>query len=82
MNVSITASDVARDPTISQRLFEANLSPMKYLLTANPGSLGVYVAFLVFVSACKASDREPLMEFLDLLDVLEGVPPALTRTAH
>ena len=82
MNVSITATDVARDPQISQRLVEANREPIKYLLTANPGSLGVYLAFIVFVSACMAADREPLMEFLELMDVLDGVPPALTRTAH
>jgi hypothetical protein len=82
MSVSITATDVARDPGLSQRLVETNLSPIKYILAANPGSLGVYLAFIVFVSACTAADREPLMEFLELFDVLDGVPPAPTRTAH
>jgi hypothetical protein len=80
----ITSCDIARDTQVGPRVIDANQKLIVHLLTANPGVMGIYVSFIIFVSACRAvaADKEPLMEFLELLDVLEGVPPAQSDSRH
>ena len=80
MTIPITTIDVARDQEIAEAIVHNSFEPMKFILRANPGALGVYVTFVMFVSACKAADFDPMMEFLELMDVLEGVPPAVSRS--
>ena len=78
--MNITPIDVAGDQEIAEAIVHNSFEPMKFILRANPGALGVYVTFVMFVSACKAADFDPMMEFLQLMDVLEGVPPAVSRS--
>ena len=78
--MNITPIDVAGDQEIAEAIVHNSFEPMKFILRANPGALGVYVTFVMFVSACKAADFDPIMEFLELMDVLEGVPPAVSRS--
>jgi hypothetical protein len=80
MTIPITTIDVARDQEIAEAIVHNSFEPMKFILRANPGALGVYVTFVMFVSACQAADFDPMMEFLELMDVLEGVPPAVSRS--
>ena len=78
--MNITPIDVAGDQEIAEAIVHNSFEPMKFILRANPGALGVYVTFVMFVSACQAADFDPMMEFLELMDVLEGVPPAVSRS--
>ena len=78
--MNITPIDVAGDQEIAEAIVHNSFEPMKFILRANPGALGVYVTFVMFLSACKAADFDPMMEFLQLMDVLEGVPPAVSRS--
>ena len=78
--MNITPIDVAGDQEIAEAIVHNSFEPMTFILRANPGALGVYVTFVMFVSACQAADFDPMMEFLELMDVLEGVPPAVSRS--
>jgi hypothetical protein len=78
----ITSCDIARDAQVGPRIIDANQKLIVHFITANPGVMGIYVSFVIFISACKAVGAEPLMEFLELLDVLEGVPPAQSDSRH
>lgn len=79
--MTITASDIMYDHKMGQNLISLNTQLIMMLAKHNPGVIGVFVSFMIFQAICAEAGVDPLREYMELNDALQGVTAQVAEEA-